>query len=164
MSRRIVAGAMLTLIYAFTLASLKPADLAMGAVISTVAILSFHRFLFAGESPAGPSVWTRFLNFWPMCAVVLWDVVRGTGDVAGIVLGLRPLKSPGIVEIPIGERSHSGIAVSALALTLSPGEFLVDVHPDRGVFLIHVIDASDPDDIRAKHEHFYQRYQRRTFP
>ena len=30
--------------------------------------------------------------------------------------------------------------------------------------LFHVIDASDPDAVRAQLDRFYQRYQRRVFP
>jgi multisubunit Na+/H+ antiporter MnhE subunit len=56
------------------------------------------------------------------------------------------------------------VAVSALVTTLSPGSFLVDVDWTEGTMLIHVIEASDPDRVRADLETFYQRYQRRVFP
>jgi multisubunit Na+/H+ antiporter MnhE subunit len=56
------------------------------------------------------------------------------------------------------------LAATALALTLSPGEVLVDIDRSRGVMLVHVIDAHDPDAVRARHDHFYRRYQRGVFP
>ena len=68
------------------------------------------------------------------------------------------------MAIPVGDRTQTGVAVSALVATLSPGEVLVDVDRERGAMLIHVIDAGDPEATRRRHEDFYQRYQRRVFP
>jgi len=34
----------------------------------------------------------------------------------------------------------------------------------RRTMLFHVIDASDPDGVRASIDRLYQRYQRRVFP
>jgi multisubunit Na+/H+ antiporter MnhE subunit len=48
--------------------------------------------------------------------------------------------------------------------TLSPGSVLVDIDWQRRDMLLHVIDASDPDAVRADLERFYDRYQRRVFP
>jgi multisubunit Na+/H+ antiporter MnhF subunit len=39
--------------------------------------------------------------------------------------------------------------VTALAASLSPGSVLVDIDWDRRDLLMHVIDASDPDGVRA---------------
>ncbi len=30
--------------------------------------------------------------------------------------------------------------------------------------LMHVLDATDPDAVRARHDEFYDRYQRAVFP
>jgi multisubunit Na+/H+ antiporter MnhE subunit len=54
--------------------------------------------------------------------------------------------------------------VTGLATTLSPGSFLVDVEWDKGLMLFHVLDATDPNAIRAGYQHFYERYQRHVFP
>jgi multisubunit Na+/H+ antiporter MnhE subunit len=68
------------------------------------------------------------------------------------------------VLVPIGERSELGVAVTGLLIGLSPGSLLLDVDPERQAMLFHVIDASDPDAVRAQLDRFYQRYQRRVFP
>jgi multicomponent K+:H+ antiporter subunit E/multicomponent Na+:H+ antiporter subunit E len=46
----------------------------------------------------------------------------------------------------------------------SPGEFLVDVDWIERVMLIHVLDASDPEEVRRDHQRFYVRFQRAVFP
>jgi multicomponent Na+:H+ antiporter subunit E len=92
------------------------------------------------------------------------EIVRGTWDVALRVLHLRPVEHPGIVLVPIGERTEVGVAVTGLLVGLSPGSLLLDVDTERQVMLFHVIDAGDPDAVRTQLDRFYQRYQRRVFP
>ncbi len=158
---RILAGvAALCLIYVAVLGSADPADVAMGALFGGLALAATR----AGTRPVAPGLARRFLHFFPFAAVVLADVVTGTWHVALVVLGLRPLRSPGIVDVPIGERTPRGLAVSALALTLSPGSLVIDIDETRQVMLVHVIDATDADEVRAKFDQFYTRWQRPVFP
>ena len=81
-----------------------------------------------------------------------------------MVLHLRPLASPGIVAVPIGERTPTGVAVWAVVTGLPPGSFFVDVDRERGVALIHVLDARNPEAFREEQEDFYRRYQSKVFP
>jgi multicomponent Na+:H+ antiporter subunit E len=159
----------LTLVYALALASFHPWDLLIGASLSAALVFSFGWIVFEPESESGPTVrrpslLRRVVAFVPFCLAVIWDILVGTWDVALVTLHLRPLKNPGIVVVPIGERSPTGVAVWALATTLSPGSYFVEVDREREVVLIHVIDARDPEAIREQHQDFYRRYQRKVFP
>lgn len=100
----------------------------------------------------------------PFAAVVFRNILVGTWKVALVTLGLRPLVRPGIVAVPIGERTPTGIAVWAVITGLPPGSFFADVDGERGVVLIHVLDARDPDAYRREQEEFYRRYQSKVFP
>jgi multicomponent Na+:H+ antiporter subunit E len=167
--RYVFAVVALTLVYALALASFHPWDLLIGASLSAALLFSFKWIVFETDSDSEPvqsrpSLLRRVIAFAPFCLAVIWDVLVGTWDVALVTLHLRPLKSPGIVAVPIGERTPTGVAVWALATTLSPGSFFVDVDQERGVVLIHVIDARNPEAIREQHQDFYQRYQRKVFP
>lgn len=155
--------ALLTLVYALTLASFHPFDLILGALLSAASLLALRRFLTLGRGSAG-ELGRRAVRFPAFAAVVAGGVARGTWEVALAVLGVRPPTRADVVDVPIGERTSTGVAVSALAVTLSPGEVLVDVDWERRVMLIHVLDASDPDAVRARLERFYDRYQRGVFP
>lgn len=64
----------------------------------------------------------------------------------------------------MGDRSPAGVVAPPLMLTLAPGEFLVDLDWEGRVMLIHVLDASDLEDVRHRHAVFYERYQRAVFP
>lgn len=166
MTRQVVALVLLTGVYCFTLASFQSWDVAIGAGLAAAVLAGFRRFLFGapGAGAPGPSMPTRALWFLPFCWGVTGEVVRGTWQVARVVLGLAPLRRPGIVAVPMGERTRLGAVVSGIATTLSPGTLLIDFDWDERTMLIHVLDASDPDAVRADLQAFYERYQQRVFP
>lgn len=154
---------LLVLAYLLVLGSFAPWDIALGAAISGALLYGTRRFTFR-EKPASPELFSRLLHFWPFLVAEIWNIVQGTVEVAAVTLHLRPLASPGIVAVPIGERTPTGVAVSAMATTLSPGTFLVDVDWERGVMLIHAIDAGDPEEVRREHQEFYEKWQSKVFP
>ncbi len=154
---------LLTLVYLLVLGSFAPWDIAIGVVISAALILITRKFSFR-EKPSSSNLLSRFLHFWPFVVAEVWSIITGTWEVALVTLHLRPLVSPGIVAVPIGERTPTGVAVSAQCTTLSPGTFLVDVDWEQGVMLIHALDASDPDQVRREHQEFYDKWQRKVFP
>lgn len=168
MSRALPSILLLTLVYAMVLASFKPLDLLAGAVISCALIFGLNRFLFPEKGWSGKVRGGGFLRravaFPVYAGAVVWDIIQGTWTVALYSLGVKKLRAPGIVAVPIGERTSVGVAVSSLATTLSPGTFLVEVNHERGVMLIHSIEAEDPDAVRDSLEHMYQRYQKKVFP
>jgi multicomponent Na+:H+ antiporter subunit E len=164
MTRYVAAVALLTLVYALALASFGPLDLLFGAGLSA-ALLYFSRgFVFGEDSDRGPSVLGRAAAFVPFAFAIFREILRGTWEVSLVTLHLRPLVEPGIVAVPIGGRTPSGVSAWAVVVGLPPGSFFVDVDRERGVALIHVLDASDPEAFRREQEDFYRRYQSRVFP
>ncbi|MGH3087492.1 MAG: Na+/H+ antiporter subunit E [Rubrobacteraceae bacterium] len=164
MIRVLFSIAFLTSIYAFVLASFHPWDLVTGAVFSGVLLFVFRDFVFGGMPKPSPGFFGKVAALPLFLAASVWDIVKGTWGVALVALHLRPLERPGIVAVPIGERTPVGLAVSAIETTLSPGTYLVDVDLERGVWLIHALDATDPEAVRRDRQEFYERYQRRVFP
>ena len=77
---------------------------------------------------------------------------------------LAQLEHPGIVAVPIGERTKLGVVVTGVTTSLAPGSILLDVDWQRNMMLIHVIDASDPDQVRAHMQELYDGYQRKVWP
>lgn len=161
---RALAVLLLAAAYLLTLASVHPLDVAVAVAVSVCVLYGLHRFLLSDPPLPGLELLRRALRLPPFVLVVLREIVVGTWHVALIVVGLRPLAKPGIVQVPIGDRTPTGVAVTTLAITLSPGELLVDVDWSRGLMLIHVIDAQDPDRIRDRYERIYERFQRGVFP
>lgn len=165
MKRALFSLLLLTLIYALVLASFAPWDLALGAVFSGTLLYMFRGFVFGGRPAPLPGLLGRIIAFGPLfLAAAMREVVAGTWQVALVTLRLRPVERPGIVKVPIGDRTPGGVAVSALVGTLSPGSVLVDIDWEAGYALIHTIDAQDPEAFRRSRAEFYQRYQRKVFP
>lgn len=167
MIRAIGIIALLTVVFCLALASVEPWNIAIGAMLGTITYAIFHGQLppIAGKPENElPSVASRIVHFVPFAAVTVWQIITGTATVALIVAGLRKLEHPGIVAVPIGDRSRFGVMVTGITCTLAPGSILLDVDWDRNVMLIHVIDASDPDRVRADMQETYDRYQRKVFP
>ncbi len=164
MKRAAFSLVLLTLVYALVLASFSPWDLAFGAILSGVLLYAFRGYVFGGRPAPLPGLAGRLIAFWPFLFAVARDAIAGTWQVTQVTLGLKSLEKPGVVAVPIGERTPVGVAVSALVTTVSPGAVLIDVDWDEGVMLIHAIDASDPEEVVRDHQLFYQRYQRKVFP
>jgi multicomponent Na+:H+ antiporter subunit E len=164
MTDRLMGCLLLTLVYALTLASFAPWDLLAGLTISAALLLATRRLRLQDGDHRAPPLWRRVVRFPILCLAAVREIVIGTWQVALVVTGLRPLRQPGIVAVPVGERSTAGLAASALLVTLSPGEVFVDVDHERQVMLLQVLDASDPDAVRRRHDAFYRRYQRAVFP
>jgi multisubunit Na+/H+ antiporter MnhE subunit len=162
--RFLVLTVLLTLVYLMVLTSFDPWDVLIGGLLSAALVLVFRGFVSRGSPQSAGTLLGRFLAFWPYMVAVVWDILMGAWMVVRIVLRVRPLVRPGIVAVPIEDRTPTGVAVSAIATTLSPGTFLVDVDWERRVMLIHAIDATDPDAVREAHQRMYRRYQRHVFP
>jgi multisubunit Na+/H+ antiporter MnhE subunit len=161
---RLLALVLLVAVYAMTLASFAPWDLLAGALVSAAVLVATRRLSFGDGSTDPPPLGRRLLHFPRFAVELAREVAVGTWQVSLVVLGVRPLRRPGIVAVPVGERTASGVAASALAMTLSPGEVFVDVDWERRVMLVHVLDASDPDGVRRRYDAFYRRFQREVFP
>ena len=157
---RVVGVLLLAGAYLLVLGSLQPWDIAVGLLLGGVLTVLLRGRL---PYPAGPPASARSLLALPgLAGAVLADVVRGTWDVSLRVLGVRPLAAPGIVLVPVGDRSPRGVAVTGFLVGLSPGSVLLDVTGDTMVF--HLIDAGDPDAARAAIDRMYARHQRKVWP
>jgi multicomponent Na+:H+ antiporter subunit E len=80
--------------------------------------------------------------------VVASDVVKGGIATARIVLDPKLPLNSGIIAIPSGSRSELGTALSAHAITLSPGEMVVAID-DQGVMYTHCLNVDDSEKMVA---------------
>jgi multisubunit Na+/H+ antiporter MnhE subunit len=169
MIRVLLALALLTAVYVATLATDDPLDIVVGAAIAAAVLAVSTRWTRRLHGPEalgdpGPRGLGRAMAAIPFAGAVAAEVAIGTWQVSLIVLGIRPLRRPGLLELPIGERTPRGVAVFAMAIGLSPGTLLVDVDEERGVLVLHTIDLSDPAGLRVRLERLYTRWQRPVVP
>jgi multicomponent Na+:H+ antiporter subunit E len=170
MTRYAASVVVLTLVYALALGSFHSWDLLIGAGLSAALLSASRWFVFGADGTAprqtarGPTLLGRVVAFVPFAAAVFREILVGTWEVTLVTLRLRPLARPGIVAVPIGERTPTGVAVWAVVTGLPPGSFFAEVNQERGVVLIHVLDARNPEAFRREQADFYRRYQSKVFP
>jgi multisubunit Na+/H+ antiporter MnhE subunit len=88
-------------------------------------------------------------------AVFMVDVLQGTWQVAMYVLGIQSLTHPGIIKVYYSEESRVRLGIALLAMTISPGSFVIDVNHEEKFALVHLIDISDPDKVRENMRRTY---------
>ena len=164
MRRWILAAIATAAIYVAMLGSTDPVDLLVGLVLAAAALYAGRGAIFDPDPPELPPFGRRLVALIPWLLAIAREVVRGVIQVARASVHRRSLPPAGVIAIPIGDRTTPGTGVSALTATLSPGEVLVDVDLERGVIYLHVLDASDPDRVRASHAELYERHQRKVVP
>jgi multicomponent Na+:H+ antiporter subunit E len=149
----------LVAVYLLVLTSAKPGDLVVGAVLALpIAVALRPRRPRASVSP----VLTRLRAIGGLLAQTASEMVRGSWRVARFCLG--GAASPGLVEIPRGERSRHSVALWGLLTGEAPDEIPVDVDEQRRVLIVHLVDADDPAAVRARHARTHERWQRRVVP
>jgi multicomponent Na+:H+ antiporter subunit E len=96
----------------------------------------------------GPVAWGRLISsIWALVkylAILMYDLIKSGIQVARIVLSRRMRLRPGIVAIPADCESERGTALSAHAITLTPGQLVVEMD-EKGVMYTHCLDATDAE-------------------
>jgi multicomponent Na+:H+ antiporter subunit E len=148
-SRALLPWAGLVGIYLLVLTSLRPGDVLVGGLLAALVVVAtrrirgggvIHRRLDAHRLLGAPALVVRIVAD---TAVGTWRAVR---------FCLRPdAASTGLVEVPAGSRSGSGLAAWGFITGLAPDELVVEIDEERRVLLVHVLDADDPDAVQARH-------------
>jgi multicomponent Na+:H+ antiporter subunit E len=73
--------------------------------------------------------------------VLLKDIAQNAVWVAAVVVFSRPI-NPGIIAIPSECQTQMGTALSAHAITASPGEMVIEISDD-GIMYVHCLDATN---------------------
>lgn len=148
---RLLGVAALTAVYLLAVGSAELGDLALGAALA-VAVVAWlpARALPAPGSPA------TVLGLLPIALWLVGQVAVATARVALSTLGARAV-DPGVVEVRLDGATTASIALAAGAITITPGEVVVDADPDRGTMTVHMLDAGNPAEAR---EHFRALHDR----
>lgn len=148
----------LAAIYLAVLTSLAPGDVLVGALLGLGAAAALYPRRAAPRGASAASAPVRLRAVVRTAVETAWEMAVGTGKTVRFCLGAYG--EPGFVEVPRDDRSTAGIALWGVLTGESPDEIPVDVDEERGVLLVHLVDASDPDAVRARHERARERWQR----
>lgn len=127
------------------LTSLASEELIVGAVLSLLIALFFHRFTRYFEAV---KLTPKSIVFMPYYLVVfIIEMIKSNIDVALRVINPALPIHPGIVEVKTNLKSELGRLVLANSITLTPGTLTVDVKNDK--LFIHWIDVKSANSIEA---------------
>ncbi len=130
---------LLTLAYLAFTSNLDPRNIIVGVLLSlivTVLIRPERKILNMRHLPSTLWAMIRYAG------LLLYDLVASGVQVARIVLSPQMKLRPGIIAIPAGTTSDTATALSAHAITLTPGELVVEISAECTLYT-HCLDATE---------------------
>lgn len=164
MRRFLLSTVALAGVYLAALGTTDVVDVVIGLVLGAGTLWVGQDVVFNREPPHGPPLWRRLVALPGFLWRVNLDVLYGVWIVTLAIFKRVPDARSGVVAVPFDERSPEAVGLSGLVATLSPGEVLIDVDWERDLMYLHVLDADDPDAVRAAHRRLYQKHQRKVLP
>lgn len=95
--------------------------------------------------------------------ILLVDIIKNGLQVAWMVLSPSLPIKPGIISIPSHCDSEFGTALSAHAISVSPGELVVEIGED-GIMYTHCLDATDSEKKAAEAQRMRINLLQKIFP
>lgn len=77
--------------------------------------------------------------------IYLREVVMSTWRLALLVLSPRLDLKPRFVEVPLDLQGEMPRFLFACLISMTPGSLSVGIDPDRGLLIVHLLDAPDPE-------------------
>lgn len=77
--------------------------------------------------------------------IYLWEVVLSTYKLALTVLRPKIVLNPRFIDVPLDLEDELPRFLFACLISMTPGTMSVGLDSDRGILIVHVLDAPDPD-------------------
>jgi multicomponent Na+:H+ antiporter subunit E len=129
---------LLALVYLAVTGNLEPANIVLGLLIAIVVTLLVR-------PRSGPTDLRRLPGaLWGLArytVILIVDIIKNGLNVARIVLDPALPIRPGIIAIPSGCQNELAAALSAHAITVTPGELVIGID-DQFVLYVHCLDVT----------------------
>ena len=140
---------LLALVYLALTSNLELSNIVV-SVILAVAVVALVRPDQRATSPR--NIFRSVLALVRYLINLIHDLIVSGIQVARIVLSPSLPIQPGIIAIPAGTETDLGIALSAHAVTLTPGEMVIEIDDDH-IMYTHCLDATHAEAyIKEAHE------------
>ena len=147
------------MIYLALTANLEFANVAVGALIGAGVTLLLRPAARPVDARRLPDALLALLQYF---IVVATDVIKSGLRAARIVLTPSLPIRPGIIAIPSECESEAAIALSAHALTMAPGEMVVEID-EQGTLYTHCLDATHSEEFIFEAQRLRRELLRRIF-
>lgn len=136
----------LLVIYLALTGNLEPGNIVLGALVATAATVLLRPQPSRMELRRLPAATWAVVRY---IAILAADVVKSGVGVARIVLDPKLPIQPGIIAIETGCEGELGTALSAHALSITPGELVIGISKD-GILYTHCLDATHSAEYAAE--------------
>lgn len=135
----------LALIWCAATGTFSGLNMALGAVVASLAVLLLRRQL------APPRALRQLRRVVSLVLVFFYELGVSAVRVAMVVLApnLKSVK-PGIVAFPLTVKSDAEIALLANMITLTPGTLSIDVSEDRKLLYVHALTLDSREALIAE--------------
>jgi multicomponent Na+:H+ antiporter subunit E len=130
-------GILLTLIYLALTSNLDIRNIVVGIVVALLVAALVRPPLKTMSPRHYPTSLVATIKY---IGTLIWDLILSGIQLAQILLSRKMPIHPGIINIPSNCQSELGAALSAHAITLTPGEMTVEMDEDHNMYT-HVLDA-----------------------
>jgi multicomponent Na+:H+ antiporter subunit E len=137
---------LLWLMYLGLTANLEPSNLVVGLLIAVTLTAFLHPDRLSVDLRQVPRATWALARY---VFVVAKDVILGGIQVARLVLDPKLPVKPGVIAVPSGSESEWATALSAHAITLSPGAMVMEIG-EHGVMYTHTLDITGADESIAE--------------
>jgi multicomponent Na+:H+ antiporter subunit E len=150
----------LLLVYLALTSDLSISNVVLGTLIATLVSYLIHPQHLKLNIRRAPAAFTAMAHYIIILAV---DVIKNGLQVAKIVLTPGLPIEPGIIAIPSHCETEAGTALSAHAITVSPGELVVEISED-GTMYTHCLDANNSEAKAAEAQQMRVNLLQKIFP
>ena len=151
---------LLTAVYLALTANLQLSNIIAGLLLSVLILLLLRPAAHAVNWHLLPSTTWALLRY---VAVLSYDLIISGIQVARIVLDPALPIEQGNIAIPTSCESETAQALSAHAITLTPGEMVVEM-ADDGTMYTHVLDATHAQETMADAQQMREQMLNKIMP
>lgn len=95
--------------------------------------------------------------------VFVYDIVRGSFQVAWLILKGPARLKPAFVVVPLELRTDLGISLLANTISLTPGTVSSRLSADRRTLVVHTLNTDDPEALVAEIKQRYEMPLKKIF-
>lgn len=150
----------LTLFYLGLTMNLEPLNLIASLVIALIIIFLLKPNPQSIKFRQLPQMFFALVRY---IVWLIWDLITSGIQVAKLVIDPKIPIQPGVIAIPSGAQTELGEALSAHAISLTPGELVIEIGDD-GVLYTHCLDASHAGDYLADAQRMRKELLDQIFP
>lgn len=150
-------SAVLAILWLLLVNELSAGALVLGALLGWLIPFATSRFWPEQIRIRHPGVLLRFLG------VFVVDIVRGSVQVAWLILkGPAPLR-PAFVDVPLALTTDLAISLLANTISLTPGTVSARLSLDKRTLVVHTLDTADAAALVAEIKRRYEAPLKRVF-